>query len=130
MTTDSAATVRNEISEEIYRRVALAVLRDEPFKVWVMLPLIPGFAGELDDPEAVIPRVIMHWQYNTICRSPHSLLQRVSALGVDPNKYIRFFGLRTHGRINEQPRTEIVYLHTKLIIADDTRTICGSANIN
>lgn len=30
------------------------------------MPLIPGFAGELDAPEAILPRVILHWQYLTI----------------------------------------------------------------
>lgn len=105
MTADSSATVRNEIAEEIYRRVLLAVVREEPFKVWILLPLIPGFAGELDDPEAVIPRVIMHWQYNTISRSNNSLLSRVAALGVDPARYIQFFGLRTHGLVSGTPCT-------------------------
>jgi hypothetical protein len=33
-----------------------------------MLPLIPGFAGELDDPNASLPRVIMNWQYKTLCK--------------------------------------------------------------
>jgi phospholipase D1/2 len=130
MTADSLSTVKNEIANEIFRRVQLAVLKQEEFKVWVIIPLIPGFAGELDDAEAVIPRVIMHWQYNTISRGGDSLISRVASLGVDPSRYIRFFGLRTHAVVAGKPTTEIVYLHSKLIIADDQRAICGSANIN
>lgn len=102
----------------------------QEFRVWVVIPLVPGFAGELDDPEAVIPRVIMHWQYNTICRGPHSLLARIAALGVDPSQHVQFFGLRTHGVIAGRAHTEIVYIHSKLMIVDDERAICGSANIN
>lgn len=105
MTADSAATVKNEIANELYRRVLLAVVKKESFKVWVLIPLIPGFAGELDDPEAVIPRVIMHWQFNTISRSSNSLMARIAALGVDPNDYIKFFGLRTHGVVSGKPQT-------------------------
>ena len=72
----------------------------------------------------------MHWQYATICRGEDSLMSRVAALGVDPADYIQFFGLRTHGIVAEQPETEIVYVHSKLLVVDDERAIIGSANIN
>jgi phospholipase D1/2 len=108
----------------------LAVFKKEEFKVWIFIPLVPGFAGELDDAEAVIPRVIMHWQYSTICRGSNSLMTRVAELGVDPSRYIKLFGLRTHGVVSGKPHTEIVYIHSKLMIVDDDRAICGSANIN
>lgn len=97
--------VKNEIANAIFTRIAHAHFRKEPFKVWVMLPLVPGFAGELDDPEAVFPRVIMHWQYVTILRHSGSLLSRISNLGVDPKEYIQFFGLRTHGVLEGKPET-------------------------
>jgi phospholipase D1/2 len=104
-TIESASTVKNEIANEIYKRIALAILNKQDFKVWIILPLIPGFAGELDDAEAVIPRVIMYWQYNTINRGAGSLMARVADLGVDPSKYISFFGLRTHGIVSDKPHT-------------------------
>ena len=44
----------------------------------VIMPLIPGFAGELDDPAASLPRVIMNWQYKSICRGEESLIGRIS----------------------------------------------------
>jgi phospholipase D1/2 len=130
MTEGSGNSIKNEIANEIYLRIATAVAHHEPFKVWVIIPLIPGFAGELDDPDAVIPRVIMHWQFATISRGDHSLMARVAALGVNPADYLQFFGLRAHGMVGGRPQTEIVYVHSKLLIADDQRAICGSANIN
>ena len=35
----------------------------------------------------------MDWHYKTI----ENLIQRISDLGVNPNEYIKFLGLRTHG---------------------------------
>lgn len=55
------------------------------------------------------------------------------ANGVDPDQYVSFFSLRTHGVAKDEPikpSTEIVYLHSKLMIVDDRRVIIGSANLN
>lgn len=32
--------------------------------------------------------------------------------------------------LGEQPVTELIYIHTKIIIVDDDIVLCGSANIN
>jgi phospholipase D1/2 len=60
-------------------------------------------------------------------------MSRLVRAGVDPDKYITFLSLRTHGVVTSahgRPTTEIVYLHSKLMIVDDRRLIIGSANIN
>lgn len=46
------------------------------------------------------------------------------------HNYIRFFCLRNHALFNKKPVTEIIYIHSKLMIVDDKRAIIGSANIN
>ena len=46
------------------------------------------------------------------------------------NDYIQFFTLRTHGTIHNIPVSEIVYVHSKLMIVDDKIALIGSANIN
>ena len=51
-------------------------------------------------------------------------------LVADPRKYISFYGLRNHGDLNGNLVTELVYIHSKLMIADDNTVIIGSANIN
>ena len=74
----------------------------------------------------------MQWQYDTICRGSDSLWQKLLSHTNDPSQYIQFLGLRQHGRINEysKPQTEIIYVHSKLMIVDDEVVLCGSANIN
>ena len=86
-----------------------------------MLPLLPGFAGEVYDPSAKVLRLQMHWQYLTISRSKTSLFSQLSAYIPDPSRYIRFMGARTHSRLRDTgyPETEIVYVHSKLMIVDD-----------
>ena len=44
--------------------------------------------------------------------------------------YIFFFSLRTHAILANKPMTEIIYVHSKIIIVDDEAAIIGSANIN
>ncbi|TSL34512.1 Phospholipase D2 [Bagarius yarrelli] len=45
-------------------------------------------------------------------------------------QYISVCGLRTHSELGHTPVTEIIYVHSKALIADDRRYIIGSANIN
>lgn len=46
------------------------------------------------------------------------------------NDYLAIGSLRQHGFRNNIPITEIVYIHSKLLIIDDKICIIGSANIN
>lgn len=48
----------------------------------------------------------------------------------NPQQYIKFYSLRTHGIIYDVPFTEILYVHSKVMIIDDIKAIIGSANIN
>jgi phospholipase D1/2 len=95
------------------------------------MPLIPGMEGPLDEKCTLSLRLTMHWQYNTISRGENSLLKRVARLNNGKyKKYIEFFSLRNHGLLDGQPVTELIYIHTKLMIVDDDIIICGSANVN
>ncbi|TTI00003.1 Phospholipase D1 [Bagarius yarrelli] len=44
--------------------------------------------------------------------------------------YISFGGLRTHAELEGRLVTELIYVHSKMLIADDTTVLIGSANIN
>eukprot|EP00828_Plagiopyla_frontata_P033709 TRINITY_DN4377_c0_g1_i1.p1 TRINITY_DN4377_c0_g1~~TRINITY_DN4377_c0_g1_i1.p1 ORF type:complete len:252 (+),score=53.78 TRINITY_DN4377_c0_g1_i1:109-864(+) len=68
----------------------------------------------------------------TFCRGNNSIYSQLSKDKniSDPFEYIRFYGLRQHGILNEKPVTEIIYIHSKLLIVDDKTVLIGSANIN
>lgn len=96
--------------------------------------MLPGFAGEVHDDNSTIMKLNLYWEYQTICRSRNSMLTQLDkALGEGNwQKYIQFLSLRTHGRPSEEgePCSEIIYIHSKLMIVDDETVIVGSANIN
>lgn len=74
--------------------------------------------------------LLTYWQYKTICRGNKSLLKKIAKLTRKPQDYIKFYCLRQHGVLEGRPVTEIIYVHSKLMIVDDETVICGSANIN
>lgn len=64
-------------------------------------------------------------------RGKDAILNQLIEAGIeDPSEYITFHGLRTHSMLNGTMITELIYVHSKLIIIDDNTVICGSANIN
>ena len=74
-------------------------------------------------------RIQVHHIYRTICRGANSIFDSLKF--IHPiSDYIQFFTLRTHGIINDTPASEIVYVHSKIMIVDDEKMIIGSANIN
>merc|ERR1719430_2391576 len=76
-------------------------------------------------------RAIMHYQYQSISRGNNSLIHKLEMEGIkDWQNYIGFYSLRSHDTLKGVPVTELVYIHSKLLIADDKVVICGSANIN
>ncbi|KAL8188849.1 hypothetical protein R6Q57_029604 [Mikania cordata] len=125
--------IQNRVLEALYRRILRAHKEEKCFRVIIVIPLLPGFQGRLDDGGAATVRAIMHWQYRTISRGHNSILHNLSALlGPKTNDYISFYGLRTYGRLgNDGPIvTSQVYVHSKVMIVDDRITIIGSSNIN
>lgn len=56
--------------------------------------------GGLDDSGAATVRALVHWQYRTISREKHSILDRLNVLlGPKTHDYITFYGLRSYGRL-------------------------------
>ncbi|KOB64840.1 Phospholipase D1, partial [Operophtera brumata] len=52
--------------------------------------------------------------------SRDAIITRLYESGVpDPSEYITFHGLRTHSALGTEPVTELIYVHSKLLIADD-----------
>ncbi|CAH0717450.1 unnamed protein product, partial [Brenthis ino] len=123
--------VRNQIGEALFNRIMKAFRSKETFRVFIVMPLLPGFEGEVGAPSGTSLHAVTHWNYQSISRSKEAILTRLYEAGVpDPSQYITFHGLRAHSILDGEPVTELVYVHSKLLVADDRYIICGSANIN
>ena len=131
MSSTAGEPVTNEVVRAILLRIQQAYQAKEKFRVAVFLPLLPGFEGEIDNPSATVLRIQMHWQYLTISRGGKSLFEELARIGItNPQEYIEFYSLRQHDKMNDTPVTEMIYIHSKLMIVDDDIVIMGSANIN
>jgi len=163
--------VKNLIGKAIVERIVRAHRNGERFRIVVAMPLLPAFPADLDTGDAGTVRLVMHYQYQSICRGGQSILEVLAREGVEnPSDYIEFYALRAHDEldfdainkglgvlddeknvttsgeqsgadpavpqatIDKDPTgtyiTEELYIHTKLLIADDNIVIIGSANLN
>lgn len=102
-TGDQQNPVHNTIGKAIVDAVVRAAKENRKFRVIILIPAIPGFAGDLRDDAAAGTRAIMDYQYKSICRGEHSIFEQVKAQEVDPRKYIFFFNLRSYDRLNKTP---------------------------
>ncbi len=98
--------------------------------MFIIIPLLPGFAGEVH--ETVTLQILLKYTYKTISRNKgFSLVEKLYQLmGSRVEDYIYFFSLRTHGMVKGVPFSEIIYIHSKIMIVDDEIALIGSANIN
>lgn len=99
-TDESANVVKNKIGAAIVERILRAAGAGERFKVIVLMPSVPAFAGDLRDESALGTRAIMEFQYFSICRGGHSIMEKIEQAGYDSKQYIRFYNLRNYDRIN------------------------------
>jgi len=53
----------------------------ENFRVYVMLPLLPAFEGEIGTNTGTAIQAVIHWNYSSICRGGKSLLERLVLAG-------------------------------------------------
>ncbi|XP_011180808.1 phospholipase D2 isoform X2 [Zeugodacus cucurbitae] len=129
--TGAYGNVRNQIGETLFKRIVRAHKERKTFRVYVIIPLLPGFEGDVGGSTGNAVRAITHWNYASISRGRSAILTRLLEVGIkDPGEYISFHSLRTNSQLNNMPITELIYVHSKLLIADDRVVICGSANIN
>ncbi|KAI5860889.1 phospholipase D [Durotheca rogersii] len=124
--------VVNRIGDALVERIIRAHEKNEEWRCCIIIPLVPGFQNTVDQAEGSSVRLIMQFQYRSICRGPNSIFGRLQAAGIEPEDYIQFFSLRQWGRIgaDNQIVTEQLYIHAKTIVVDDRVALIGSANIN
>uniref|UniRef100_A0A8C5TND6 Phospholipase n=1 Tax=Malurus cyaneus samueli TaxID=2593467 RepID=A0A8C5TND6_9PASS len=123
--------VWNKIGDAIAQRILKAHRENKRFRVYVVIPLLPGFEGDISTGGGNALQAIMHFNYRTMCRGENSILGQLKAeVGDKWINYISFCGLRTYAELEGKLVTELIYVHSKLLIADDNTVIIGSANIN
>ena len=122
--------VQNKVIYYIRKRIEKAYYKKEKFRVFIFLPLFPGFPGEPE--EIPLIQIILRHTYTGICKNHGlSLIEQLyKIMGDEWKNIIGFYSLRNHALINGVPKTEIIYIHSKLMIVDDTKVLIGSANIN
>ncbi|CAL8267826.1 unnamed protein product [Merluccius merluccius] len=123
-------SIYNGIGDAIVKRILRAHSEQKQYRVFVVVPLLPGFEGDINEGGGNAIKAILHFTYRTICRGEHSILTRLREVEDKWTEYITLCGLRTHAQLAEAPVTELIYVHSKTLIADDRRYIIGSANIN
>jgi phospholipase D1/2 len=98
---------------------------NKKFRVYVVLPLLPGF----DSLNAIL--AVQYYNLRSIKFGEFSIYKELDKSGVsDPSEYITFHGMRNWSVLMGKLVQEIIHVHSKLMIVDDKFVICGSANIN
>ncbi|GAA6010322.1 hypothetical protein JCM10207_005173 [Rhodosporidiobolus poonsookiae] len=97
-TNSNEPVIKNTIGQAIVERVLSAAHNNEKFKLVVVIPAIPGFAGDLDGNSGVL--AILGAQYRSISRGDKSIFEVLRKEGVDPHQFIEFYNLRGYDRIN------------------------------
>ena len=122
--------VENGIALHIRNRIEYAYEKKQNFRVFICIPLLPGFPGvpgENNTLDAVLKYTLQSIGNN----KGYSLLELLrKKIGNDLENYIYFFSLRNHSTLHGVPVTEQIYIHSKLLIIDDQKVLIGSANIN
>ncbi|KPM08103.1 phospholipase D1-like protein [Sarcoptes scabiei] len=122
--------VKNRIAEALYRRILRAFRNRKTFRVYVLIPLLPAFEGEVGTTSGAAIQQITHYNYSTIIKGYDSLMSKLKLEIEDLDQYIGFYSLRNFDKLNERLITELVYIHSKIMIVDDRISLIGSANIN
>ena len=122
--------VENLIAYHIRKRIEKAYMSNEKFRVFVLIPLIPGVPEEPENSYNL--KINLKYTYEGICRNHGlSIIEKLEkVMGDKWRNYIGFYSLRGHGLVNGEPKTEIINIGSKLMIVDDKTVILGSANIN
>ena len=125
-------TIHNSIGDALVERITRAHKKEEAWRAVIIIPLIPGFQNTVEQEGGTSVRLIMQYQYRSICRGESSIFGRLRANGIEPEEYIQFYSLRQWGRLgpNRALVTEQLYIHAKCMVVDDRVAIIGSANIN
>ncbi|EXX61011.1 phospholipase D [Rhizophagus irregularis DAOM 197198w] len=97
---DPKYVIKNRIGECIVERIKKAHENNEKFRIIVIMPLLPSFESDLNSSDAGTIRMVMHWQYMSICRGGKGILEKLSEAGINSEKYITFYSLRGYDKVH------------------------------
>ncbi|KAI8097388.1 uncharacterized protein BX664DRAFT_292887 [Halteromyces radiatus] len=103
--TDQDKLLRNKIAQALVERIIRAHEEKEKFKVFIIIPLVPAFEGDLAD-SGSSAKSVMHFQYTSISRGGNSIIERLERAGINPSDYIDWYSLRNWGRIQQTRRQQ------------------------
>ncbi|XP_078063267.1 phospholipase D1-like, partial [Mustelus asterias] len=125
------SSVYNQVGDVIVERILKAHRAKKRYRVYIVLPLLPGFQGDMSTGGGNSIQTILHFTFRSICRGEYSIVERLKKhMGDEWVNYISFGGLRTHAELSGNLVSELIYIHSKMMIVDDRQVIIGSANIN
>ncbi|KAI8052677.1 hypothetical protein BDF21DRAFT_441216 [Thamnidium elegans] len=98
--------LRNKIAQAIVERIKRAHEKGEKYKVFIVIPLIPAFEGDLASKDASAARNVMHFQYITISRGGNSIIEKLREAGIEPADYIGWYSLRNWDKLVPPKKTK------------------------
>ncbi|KAH9284142.1 Phospholipase D1 [Echinococcus granulosus] len=124
--------VENQIAQAIYDRVVRAHCEKKPFRVYILIPLLAAFEGVPGDKKSGSSiHAILRFTRTSLFKGPNALISRLRMVIPDVENYVSVCSLRKYDCWpNGRFTTELIYIHSKLMIVDDRKMIIGSANIN
>ncbi|CAH8828715.1 unnamed protein product [Trichobilharzia szidati] len=127
----SSGLVKNRICEAIYLRILRAYNEGRSFRVYIVLPSLTAFKGEVGTSSGTYIHVILKYIRQSLFVGEYALIPRLKQVIPNPEDYVSICSLRTY---DEWPdgtiKSELIYVHSKVMIIDDKKMILGSANIN
>jgi phospholipase D1/2 len=147
----------NSIGKALADRIGRAITEERPFHVYMILPVHPeGALNVLNlmhqvhltmqslvfGEQSLVKRIQRHMAIKAMMdrkctrEEAEKIIERKDSNNVpvyaqqDWTKYLTLLNLRTWDTLDGRVVTEQIYVHSKLLIADDRVAILGSANIN
>jgi phospholipase D1/2 len=84
-TGEEQSPVHNTIGRAMVEACVRAGKEGRKFRIIIVIPAVPGFAGDLRDDAAKGTRAIMDYQYKSIHRGEHSIKEQIRKAGVNPD---------------------------------------------
>jgi len=137
----------HKVPFEIASRIVDRIQKGKDFIAYILLPMYPE-----GDPHDGAVQEMLRWQFNTISFMYKMIAKAIKEKGLNrhPTDYLNFYCLGQretehgsqaasciapadappHAHTLLQTRRFMIYVHSKMLIADDEFIIVGSANIN